>query len=61
MSFAEVPVCNDNRSTALKENAIELFVYPGDGHLFTDASLPDHEPASAALVTERVLAFLAEL
>ena len=36
----------------------ELFVYPGDRHLFTDSSLPDYDEASAALVKERVLAFL---
>jgi dienelactone hydrolase len=36
----------------------ELFVYEGATHLFTDASLPDHDPPSAALVLERVLAFL---
>ncbi|TYP87852.1 dienelactone hydrolase family protein [Blastococcus xanthinilyticus] len=39
----------------------ELFVYPGDRHLFTDRSLPDHDPVAAAQVTERVLAFLARL
>ncbi|MEX1287166.1 MAG: dienelactone hydrolase family protein [Acidimicrobiia bacterium] len=36
----------------------ELFVYEGSTHLFTDSSTPDHDPASAALVLERVLAFL---
>ncbi|PFG38178.1 dienelactone hydrolase [Georgenia soli] len=36
----------------------ELFVYPGDGHLFTDPSAPDHDPAAAKLFTERVLALL---
>jgi dienelactone hydrolase len=36
----------------------ELFVYPGDGHLFADASLPDYDEAAAALLTERVLDFL---
>jgi len=46
---------------ALVEQAAdaELFLYPGDRHLFTDSSLPAHDPAAAALVTERVLAFLA--
>ncbi|GEA86798.1 dienelactone hydrolase family protein [Cellulomonas cellasea] len=39
----------------------ELFVYPGDQHLFTDRSLPSCDAAAAALVTERVLAFLARL
>jgi dienelactone hydrolase len=37
----------------------ELFLYPGAEHLFADASLPDYDAASTALLTERVLAFLA--
>lgn len=37
----------------------ELFVYPGDGHLFADSSSPDFDPDAAALVLERTLAFLA--
>jgi dienelactone hydrolase len=36
----------------------ELHLYPGDRHLFTDSSLPDHDPAAAALVMRRVLGFL---
>ncbi len=39
----------------------ELFLYPGNEHLFADRSLPDYDPAAAALLTERVLAFLAAL
>jgi dienelactone hydrolase len=39
----------------------EMFLYPGKGHLFTDNSLADYEPATAALVLERVLDFLAAL
>jgi dienelactone hydrolase len=37
----------------------ELFLYPGDAHLFTDSSLPSYSPAAAGLLTQRVLAFLA--
>ena len=37
----------------------ELFLYPGDQHLFADRSLPSYDEAAAALLTERVLAFLA--
>jgi dienelactone hydrolase len=37
----------------------ELFRYPGAGHYFTDATLPDHDAAAAARAEERVLAFLA--
>ncbi|OLT53143.1 dienelactone hydrolase family protein [Cellulosimicrobium sp. CUA-896] len=36
----------------------ELFLYPGDRHLFTDPSLPSYEPEAAALVVERVVRFL---
>jgi dienelactone hydrolase len=36
----------------------ELFLYPGDQHLFADASLASYDPAAAELLTERVLAFL---
>ena len=36
----------------------ELFLYPGEQHLFTDRSLPAYDPAAAELVTGRVLAFL---
>jgi len=32
---------------------------PGEDHLFADSSLPAYDPAAAALLTERVLAFLA--
>ena len=36
----------------------ELFLYPGDEHLFADASLPAYDATAAALLTERVQAFL---
>jgi dienelactone hydrolase len=39
------------------ENA-ELFLYPGDGHLFADSSLSDFDREAAALLKERILAFL---
>jgi dienelactone hydrolase len=39
----------------------ELFLYPGDGHLFADSSLPSYDRDAAQLLTERVLAFLAAL
>ena len=37
----------------------ELFLYPGDQHYFADSSLPSYDPAAAALLTRRVLEFLA--
>jgi dienelactone hydrolase len=36
----------------------ELFLYPGDRHLFADNSLPDYDERAAALLMQRVLAFL---
>jgi dienelactone hydrolase len=36
----------------------ELFLYPGNRHLFADSSLPSHDEQAAALLTERVLSFL---
>jgi dienelactone hydrolase len=36
----------------------QLFVYPGDRHLFTDSSLPSYDPEAMALVTKRSLEFL---
>jgi dienelactone hydrolase len=36
----------------------ELFLYAGEEHLFADSSLSAYDAAAAALLTERVLAFL---
>ena len=36
----------------------ELFLYPGDRHLFADNSLPDYDETAATLLTQRVLALL---
>jgi dienelactone hydrolase len=36
----------------------ELFLYPGDRHLFMDSSLPDYDRGAANLLEQRVLAFL---
>jgi dienelactone hydrolase len=36
----------------------ELFLYPGEEHLFADSSLPVYAAAAATLLMERVLAFL---
>jgi dienelactone hydrolase len=37
----------------------ELFLYPGDQHYFADSSLPSYDAAATALLTGRVLDFLA--
>jgi dienelactone hydrolase len=38
----------------------ELFLYPGDQHLFTDSSLPSYDADATALVLRRTLEFLSE-
>lgn len=40
-------------------SSAELFVYPGDQHLFADSSLPAYRRDAAELMTQRVLDFLA--
>jgi dienelactone hydrolase len=39
----------------------ELFLYPGNRHLFTDNSLPDYDEKASGLLTARVLAFLKDV
>jgi dienelactone hydrolase len=39
----------------------ELFVYPGDKHLFTDSSLPSYDAAATASVLQRSREFLDRL
>ena len=46
------------RALVESSDEAELFLYPGTEHLFADSSLPAFDPAAAALLTERVLAFL---
>ena len=36
----------------------ELFLYPGDRHLFTDSSTPDYDESATTLLKQRVLSFL---
>lgn len=39
----------------------ELFLYPGDKHLFADRSFSDYDEAAASLLRERTLEFLARV
>jgi len=39
----------------------ELFLYPGDRHLFVDSSLPDYDESAATLLRQRVLSFLGNI
>jgi dienelactone hydrolase len=45
---------------AASTDEAELFLYPGEGHLFADASLADYDPGAAEALTDRVLAFLSQ-
>lgn len=49
-----------NAARALVQAApdAELFLYPGNRHLFTDSSLPSYDEPAATQLTQRVLSFL---
>lgn len=47
------------RDLAGSADGVELFLYPGDRHLFADSSLGSYDPVAAELLLERVLDFLA--
>jgi dienelactone hydrolase len=54
------PWCEVTSARALAaESGGELFLYPGDAHLFTDSSLPSYDALMATQVLERSLEFLA--
>jgi dienelactone hydrolase len=42
-------------------DSAELFLYPGDRHLFADNSLPDYDESAATLLKQRVLSFLGNI
>lgn len=46
------------RELVAEVEGAELFLYPGDRHLFTDRSLPAYDEGAAGLVMERTLGFL---
>lgn len=47
------------RTLVAAADEAELFLYPGDQHYFADSSLPSYDPEASALLTQRVLDFLA--
>ena len=49
------------RALVAQASSVELFLYPGDQHYFADRSLPSYDANAAALLTKRVLDFLAAL
>jgi dienelactone hydrolase len=46
------------RALVAEAEAGELFLYPGDRHLFADSSLSTYDAPAADLLTQRVLDFL---
>jgi dienelactone hydrolase len=46
------------RGLAETIESAELFLYPGDQHLFADNSLSDYDESAATLLRQRVLRFL---
>ena len=49
------------RALVESTDAAELFLYPGNAHLFADSSLPSYDPEAAKLMIRRVLDFLSAL
>jgi dienelactone hydrolase len=49
---------NGDLEAAQAMEGAQLFLYPGDRHLFADSSLPDYDEAAAQRLTQRVLGFL---
>jgi dienelactone hydrolase len=54
-ALEDLPAARDLVETV---DGAELFLYPGDRHLFADGSLADYDEQAAAELKERVLAFL---
>jgi hypothetical protein len=39
-------------------DGVQLYLYPGDRHLFIDSSLPDYDQTATELVTDRITALV---
>ena len=59
--FVESGDIDEARALVEQAGDGELFLYPGDQHLFADSSLSSYDKEAANLLTERVLAFLARV
>jgi dienelactone hydrolase len=57
--FAEEGDLDAARALVQSTAGAELFLYPGERHLFADCSLPSYDEGATRLLTERVLSFLA--
>ena len=54
----DLPAARDLAASAADA---DLFIYPGDQHLFADSSLDAYDPDASALLMERVKVFLASV
>lgn len=59
--FADEGDLDAARALVAETPDAELFLYPGEQHLFADSSLPSYDPSATALLTQRVLSLLAGL
>ena len=59
--FAEEGDLEAARELVASTSDAELFLYPGSQHLFADSSLPSYDAGAAALLTSRVVDFLAAI
>lgn len=57
-SFVEDGDIDAARALVDEATDAELFLYPGDQHLFADSSVPSYDADASALPSERVLGFL---
>jgi dienelactone hydrolase len=48
------------RALVAEADDAELFLYPGDQHYFADSTLPSYDAEAAALLRQRVIAFLGD-
>lgn len=55
------PIDAVERSVRDAGGSLEVFTYPGDGHLFADPDGPDYDPHAAQLMLQRELEFLSRL
>ena len=56
--FADEGDVDAARALAEDISRAELFLYPGDQHLFTDSSLPSYDEAAVRLLVQRALPLL---
>jgi dienelactone hydrolase len=59
--FADEGDLDAARDLVASTDNAELYLYPGKEHLFADSSLPSYDEEAAALLTHRVLDFLATM